>query len=310
MKQRMKAVLAALLLMGATGASLALVPGGSVTFLDQRMAEVDASILRIKVDLLENRVPEAQRADFLALQKSLESEKALLLERKAVLQRLESPAAVAPPSGSVTVPVSPPPAATAAAPAATSANPLTPVHAPKVNMPDAACQQRLGGWVGLEFAILPSGAVADVKVTAAEPAGAFDAAAVEAVSGRTYPPRALPMKMKEKMFLSFADCRSEQLAASTASGAGASQEHCPTLAAQARATAAPFDPIESGRAVLAGGAQAYSAPDAACKVAGKVLKPGTRLVARMEYKEYSLVSNTKGADEAWVRSNQLKDIAP
>jgi TonB family protein len=306
-----------------TGASLALVPGGSVTFLDQRIAEVDASILRIKVDLLEDRVPEAQRADFLALQKSLETEKALLMERKAVLLRLEpataaapaapapAPAAPAPPpSGSVVIPVSPPVATTGAPAAAASANPLTPVNAPKVNMPDAACQQRLSGWVGLEFAILPSGAVADVKVTAAEPAGAFDAAAIEAVSGRTYPPRALPMKMKEKMFMSFADCRAAQLAATAAPSAGVSQEHCPTLSAQARATGAPFDPIESGRAVLAGGAQAYSAPNAACQIAGKMLKAGTRLTARMEYKEFSLVSNAKGADEAWVRSNQLKDVAP
>lgn len=303
----MKKMLVVLLLAAVTGASLALVPGGSVTFLDQRIAEVDASILRIKVDLLEDRVAEAQRADFLALQKSLEAEKALLLERKAVLLRLESPAASAPAtSGSVAMPASPPQAAAAG----TSANPLTPVNAPKLNMPDTACQRRLSGWVGLEFAILPSGAVADVKVTSAEPAGTFDAAAVEAVAGRTYAPRALPMKMKEKMFMSFADCRSGQLAASAAPGAGVSQEHCPTLSAQARATGAPFDPIESGRAVIAGGAQVYSAPNAACQVAGKVLKPGTRLVARIEYKEFSMVSTAKGADEAWVRSNQLKDIAP
>src|SRR5688500_6696438 len=150
----MKRMLAAVVfLVCSTGASLALVPGGSVTFLDQRIAEVDASILRIKVDLLEDRVPEAQRADFLALQKSLETEKALLMERKAVLLRLEpataaapaapapAPAAPAPPpSGSVVIQVSPPVATTGAPAAAASANPLTPVNAPKVNMPDAACQ--------------------------------------------------------------------------------------------------------------------------------------------------------------------------
>src|SRR5688572_17291568 len=132
----MKRMLAAVVfLVCSTGASLALVPGGSVTFLDQRIAEVDASILRIKVDLLEDRVPEAQRADFLALQKSLETEKALLQERKAVLLRLEpataaapapAPAASAPPpSGSVVIPVSPPVATTGAPAAAASANPLT-----------------------------------------------------------------------------------------------------------------------------------------------------------------------------------------
>lgn len=309
MKQRMKAVLAALLLMGAAGASLALVPGGSVSFLDQRIAEVDASILRIKVDLIEDRIPEAQRADFLALQKSLEAEKALLLERKAVLLRIEPPAPAEPASAA---PVVPPGAApvTAASTSASGTLSLVPITSPKPRIPDAVCQQRLSGWVGLEFAVLPEGKVADVRVTGSEPAGAFDASAVEAVNGRLYAARPLPVKMREKMFMSFADCRSEQLAASAAPGASVSQEHCPTLAAQARATGAPFDPIESGRAVIAGGAQAYSAPDAACKVAGKVLKAGTRLVARMEYKEYSLVSNARGADEAWVRSNQLKDVAP
>ena len=193
------------------------------------------------------------------------------------------------------------------APAAVSPN--TPLSSPKPKIPDAVCQQRLSGWVGLEFAILPDGTVKDVRVTASEPQGAFDAAAVEAVSGRAYAARPLPVKMREKMFLSFADCRSEQLRASAdAADASAPFKDCPAIATAARAVAAPFDPAESGRAVLAGGAQAYSAPDAGCPIAGKRLKAGTPLVGRMEYKEFSLVGNSK--DEVWVKSNQLKDTSP
>lgn len=301
----MKRILLAVFLLAVAGASAALTTGGSAAYLDQRIAELDGALLQLRVELADGRVPEAQKADVAALQKSLETERALLLERKAVLTRLEPQPAAAPPaaSGSVSMPVTPAPAA---APAA-SANPLTPLHAPKIEMPDAACQRRLAGWVGLEFAILPNGSVADVKVTGSEPAGTFDAAATAAVAARTYPARALPMKMKEKMFMSVGDCRAEQLRES----AGAGGETCPTLALEARAVAAPFAPEESGRAVLAGpGAQVFSAPSLQCEVAGKRLKPGTRLEARMEFKSFSLVATPKGTDEMWVRSNQLKDTAP
>jgi len=301
----MKRVLFAVVLLVATGASIALTTGGSVAYLEQRIAELDGALLQLKVDVAEGRVPDAQKADVAALQKSLEAERVLLLERKAVLTRLEPAPAAAPAaaSGSVSMPVTPVPAA---APAA-SANPLTPLHAPKIEMPDAACQRRLAGWVGLEFAILPDGSVADVKVTASEPAGTFDAAATAAVAARSYPARALPMKMKEKMFMSVGDCRAEQLRESASAG----DQTCSTLAMEARAVAAPFTPEESGRAVLSGpGAQVFSAPSLRCEVAGKRLKPGTRLEARMEFKSFSLVATPKGSDEVWVRSNQLKDTAP
>lgn len=304
----MKRILLAAILLAVAGASAALTTGGSAAYLDQRIAELDGALLQLRVELADGRVSEAQKADVAALQKSLEAERALLLERKAVLTRLEPQPAVAPPaaSGSVSMPVTPAPAAAPAASAA-SANPLTPLHAPKIEMPDAACQRRLAGWVGLEFAILPNGTVADVKVTESEPAGTFEAAATAAVAARTYPARALPMKMKEKMFMSVGDCRAEQLRESAAAGG----ETCPTLAMEARAVAAPFAPEESGRAVLAGpGAQVFSAPSLRCEVAGKRLKPGTRLEARMEFKSFSLVATPKGTDEMWVRSNQLKDTAP
>lgn len=306
----MRKILVAVFLLAAAGASAALTTGGSVEFLTQRIAELDGALLQLKVDVAEGRVSEAQKADVAALQKSLEAERALLQERKAVLTRLEpapppAPAPATAPvaaSGSVSIPVTPAPAAPAA-----SVNPLKPLHAPKLEMPDAACQRRLAGWVGLEFAILPDGSVADVKVTEAEPAGTFDAAATAAVAARTYPARALPIKMKEKMFMSVGDCRAEQLRA----GASAASETCSTLATEARAVAAPFAPEESGRAVLSGpGAQVFSAPNLKCEVPGKLLKPGTRLEARLEFRSFSLVATPRGTDEVWVRSNQLKDTAP
>jgi TonB family protein len=305
----MNRLFAAVLLLTIAGASAALTTGGSVAYLDQRIAELDGALLQLRVELADGRVPEAQKPDVAALQRSLEAERALLVERKAVLTRIEPQPAAAPAgapaaaSGSVSIPVTPTPAA---APAA-AVNPLTPLHAPKIEMPDAACQRRLAGWVGLEFAILPDGSVADVKVTGSEPAGTFDAAATAAVAARTYPARTLPMKMKEKMFMSVGDCRAEQLRESASDGS----ETCSTLAMEARAVAAPFAPEESGRAVLSGpGAQVFSAPSLRCEVAGKRLKPGTRLEARLEFKSFSLVATPKGTDEVWVRSNQLKDTAP
>jgi TonB family protein len=304
----MKRILVAMVLLAVAGASAALTTGGSAAYLDQRIAELDGALLQLRVELADGRVTEAQKADVLALQRSLEAERALLAERKAVLMRLEPQAAAAPApaSGSVSMPVTPAPAVAPAAPPA-SVNPLAPLHAPRIAMPDAACQRRLAGWVALEFAILPDGSVADVKVTQAEPAGTFDAAASAAVAARTYPARPLPIKMKEKMFMSVGDCRAEQLRAEASAGG----ETCSTLAMEARAVAAPFTAAESGRAVLSGpGAQVFSAPSLRCEVEGKRLKPGTRLEARMEFKSFSLVATPKGTDEMWVRSNQLKDTAP
>jgi TonB family protein len=305
----MKRLLTVVLLLAAAGASAALTTGGSLEFLGKRIAELDGALLQLKVDVAEGRVPEAQKADVAALQRSLEAEKALLQERRAVLMRLEAPGAASISSSTAVTaaPAAPMPLTTPAVapPPASAAASTTPLSAPKPKIPDAACQARLSGWVGLEFAILPEGKVADVRVTGSEPAGTFDQAAIEAVSGRLYAARPLPMKMREKMLMSFSDCRADQLRAS----APGANDACFTLAVEARAVAAPFTDAESGRAVLAGGAQAFSAPSPQCEVVGKRLKPGTRLAARMEYREYSLVSDSKGG-EVWVRSNQLKDTAP
>lgn len=204
-------------------------------------------------------------------------------------------------------------AAGADADAAPPPRALQAVSSPKPNMPDVACQQRLSGWVELDFAVLPSGAVADVRVTSAEPRGLFDAAAAESVAGRTYPPQEAPIKVHERLPLGPADCRVEQLKATAdvAPGFQMAPQDCVALAAQARGEGERFEPIDSGRAILGGMvAQVYAGPNAGCPVVGKTLKPGARWRAHLEYNGFSLISPPKAAEAAavWVRSNALKDV--
>jgi TonB family protein len=54
--------------------------------------------------------------------------------------------------------------------------------------PRAARDARIAGWVDLEFTVQTDGGVADVKVLAAQPAGTFDSAAVDAVTRWRYQP--------------------------------------------------------------------------------------------------------------------------
>ena len=203
-----------------------------------------------------------------------------------------------------------PPVQPAPAPPAPLA--LSPISFPRPAIPDEACQQRLSGYVDLDFAVLPDGNVADVRVAKSELKGVFDGAAVEAVSAWIYPPQAAPVKMHQRLPLSFADCRAEQLrAAVPADGAAPAQEDCPALAAQARQLGDPIESSQSGRDVLTGEtAQVYSAPSAHCYLAGKNLKPGGRLTAYVEYRGFSLVSPARKKVDAavWVRSSQLKDM--
>lgn len=272
---------------------------------DTRVGEIDAALAQLQADVLAGRITDAQL--FVELQKSLAAEKTLLVERKALLQRLQAPGTAA---------SAPATAAPAPAAAAAPAGPLTlmPIARVKPNIPDAVCRQRASGWVDLEFAVMPDGSVLGARVTGSQPAGAFDSAALEAVSARRYPPQAEPVKLRERLPMSFADCRSEQLRALPPMAEGGTpppQEDCPVLAAEARSNADPIAREESGRAVLGGiEAQAYSAPTAHCFVAGRKLRAGLRLVAHSEYKGYSLVSAPKGGDFFWVRSNQLKDVTP
>ena len=188
---------------------------------------------------------------------------------------------------------------------------LVPISAPKPEVPDSACQQRLSGWVEMEFAVLPDGRVAEVRVVKSQPAGAFDAAATTAVSGRLYSPQPAPVKMKERMLMTYADCRAEQLR--PAEGAVASPVDCVILAAEARKAGERFDAAESGRAVLQGETpQAYSAPSSGCEIAGRKLKPGGKWTAHVEHNGYSLISGPKPNEDAgiWVPSRLLKDTDP
>lgn len=314
----MKTQWAALFVLAFSVTAAAGVPAGqSAAQVDQRIGEIDAALSQILSDALNNRVPDAQKADVSALQQSLEAEKNLLVARKELLKRLDGSTVA---SAAPALPASPAESMpSAAAPAGAAKGPLTlmPVSRVKPNIPDDLCRHRASGWVDLDFAVLNDGKVADVKVTNSQPKGAFDAAAAQAVAGRTYPPQAAPVKLHERLPMSFADCRSEQLRAAApqqadAAAAEVSQADCPSLAEQAKTAGDLIDSAESGRAVLSDirdGAQVYSAPSTHCFVSGRKLKPGNRLTARIEYNGFSLVAASRG-EEAWVPSNQLKDTSP
>jgi TonB family protein len=205
-----------------------------------------------------------------------------------------------------------PAAALAQEPAAAPKLSLVPLSAPKPVIPDAACQQRLSGWVEVEFAVLPDGRVAEARVLKSQPAGTFDAAAVASINGRLYAAQGAPVKMRERVLMTYADCRSEQLKVAPDAAAGQlSAQECIALATEGRASGERFGLIDSGRAILAGTvAQVYAAPSAACPVIGKTLKPGARWRAHLEHKGYSLISPLKGDEAAavWVRSGDLKDV--
>lgn len=192
---------------------------------------------------------------------------------------------------------------------------LRAISTTRPSIPDEVCRQRLSGWVDLDFVVMPDGRVANVVVTASQPQGAFDAAAAASVAEWTYAPQAAPVKLRQRLPMSFADCRSEQLRARVAVSADSapSQADCPAIAAAARTGWERFTAADSGRAVLQGeGAQVYSAPGTHCFVAGRKLKPALRLTAHAEYQGFSLVSSAPGKEESavWVWSNQLRDAAP
>lgn len=61
----------------------------SLAVLDQRVKDIDVSLSELGSALTKQPVAEAQRAELLQLQQSLETEKRLLIERKDLLERLE-----------------------------------------------------------------------------------------------------------------------------------------------------------------------------------------------------------------------------
>ena len=98
----------------------------------------------------------------------------------------------------VAVPVAAPgnaPAAAMAAPAADangaspeSQSPLTRTRYVPPLYPDSARNRNIGGWVDLTFLVGPDGAVSEVAVIAAQPAGTFEQAAIDAVRRWRYQP--------------------------------------------------------------------------------------------------------------------------
>lgn len=193
---------------------------------------------------------------------------------------------------------------------------VVPLAAPKPDLPDEACQRRQSGWVQVEFAVLPEGKVADVKVIDARPKGLFDAAATESVAQRLYPTQEAPVKMKERVLMSHSDCRAEQLRAPAATAAEAGGEapyqgDCLAMAQEMKTTADPIPPPEAARSTIEkDGAQVYSAPSTRCFVAGRTLKYGTRLAAQAEYESFTLVAPAKGGEPFWLLSNHMKDVSP
>lgn len=191
---------------------------------------------------------------------------------------------------------------------------MRPISTTRPVIPDEVCQQRLSGWVELDFAVMPDGRVAEVVVTGAEPKGAFESAAAASVAEWVYPPQAAPVKMHLRLPMTYSECRAEQLRAVDPSTVAAkSPEECQAIAAEAKKAGERFAAAESRRAVLRGKrAQIYSAPNPQCHMAGKFVETATPLNAYVEYRGFSLVSGVGATEDSavWVWSSQLKDVAP
>lgn len=225
----------------------------------------------------------------------------------------ESPVQAAPDVAPETPAPAAPDTAAAKQPATDLAAPrkLQPLSRPKPEIPDELCQRRLTGWVDLDYVVLPDGSVSNVTATNAQPKDAFESAAAGAVAKWTYPPQEAPVKMHLRLPMTFADCRSEQRRIVVPTSVeGINQADCPEIAAAAVQLGYRFEPGQTGRAVLKGeSAQIYSAPRPRCFALGKTFRPGTRLMAWMEFEAFSLVSPV-GVDESlavWVWSHQLAD---
>lgn len=102
-------------------------------------------------------------------------------------------------------------AAAASAPSAAAKTAEAATLAPLIKVapvyPDAAKKLGIDGHVEVELTVGPDGTVSDAKVTAAEPRGVFDAAALEAVRRWRYPedPTRSPETLTERVDFSFAN---------------------------------------------------------------------------------------------------------
>jgi TonB family protein len=190
---------------------------------------------------------------------------------------------------------------------------LVPLTTVKPNIPDSACQQRLSGFVDMDFAITPEGKVADLKVVNSQPRDLFDAAAAAAVSQWTFAPGPLPTKGHEHLALGYADCRSEQMVRPRMTATGDAAVDCTALAADARLHGDRIEATEAAHRVIdKSGAMTYTAPDAACVVKGRILGNHRNLTAYLEYRGFMMVSDPheSEADAFWVWTNALAEINP
>jgi len=84
--------------------------------------------------------------------------------------------------------IEPAPAPPIAAPVALAPRRLQPVSTPEPVYPAQALRNRIEGWVEIAYTVDESGATRDLAVTASEPQGVFDAAAMDAVASWRYLP--------------------------------------------------------------------------------------------------------------------------
>ena len=93
-----------------------------------------------------------------------------------------------------------------AAPAEVTEASLTRIKTLQIDYPPDALRKNVEGWVELAYVVTPEGKVASVSVTAASPAGVFDAAAVRALSRVRYKPAlqgGKPVAVSTKLRIAF-----------------------------------------------------------------------------------------------------------
>src|SRR5580704_8252506 len=145
---------------------------------------------------------------------------AALSAAEAEINAAQKPAAEAAPAGAAVLAeapaaVSPPPAAgAAAAPAAAAtdtsyvnASTLTRTHYVPPEYPQNARERGIGGWVDVQFTVQADGALNEVTVVAAQPAGVFEQSALDAVRHWRYQPQVkdgAPMAQRARVRVRFA----------------------------------------------------------------------------------------------------------
>jgi TonB family protein len=163
-------------------------------------------------------LPAARR--WLAEARSAGASPAGLSAAEAEINAAQKPAAEAAPAGAAVLAeapsaVAPPPAAgAAAAPAAAAtdtsyvnASTLTRTHYVPPEYPQNARERGIGGWVDVQFTVQADGALNEVTVVAAQPAGVFEQSALDAVRHWRYQPQVkdgAPMAQRARVRVRFA----------------------------------------------------------------------------------------------------------